>query len=70
MEISMSIRNLKSQIQSALIQESLMTHAEIAKKLGKDKSKISGYLQAMVDYDDLGMKRVGNAKVYFLKSKV
>jgi DNA-binding IclR family transcriptional regulator len=66
----MPVRNLKILIQNASERDSLMTHAEIAKKLRVDKSKISGYLQAMVDYGDLGMKRVGNAKVYFLKGKV
>ena len=65
----MAVRNLKIQIQNVLKQDSIMTHAEIAKKLSQDKSLISGYLQAMVDYGDLGMKRVGNAKVYFLKGK-
>jgi DNA-binding IclR family transcriptional regulator len=44
-----------------------LTHKDIAKKLKKDKAKVSGYLEAMVDYGDLSVKRLGNSKAYFLK---
>lgn len=43
--------------------------ADIAKKLKKDKAKVSEYLEAMVDYGELDVKRVGNSKLYFLNQK-
>lgn len=62
----MSLNSLRVVIKSFLEKEQLLTHVDIAKKLKKDKSKVSGYLQAMVDYGDLSAKKVGNSKVYFL----
>ena len=40
---------------------------EISKKLKRDKAKVSGYLQAMVDFGDISMQKIGNSKAYFLK---
>jgi len=57
-------------IKSLLKNNTFLTHRDIAKKLNRDKAKISGYLEAMVDYGDLSMKKVGNTKVYFLNNKV
>jgi len=59
---------LGKSILSLLEKESFLTHADIAKKLKKDKARISGYLEAMVDFGELSAKRVGNSKVYFLNT--
>ena len=34
-----------------------------------DKSKLSGYLEAMVDYGDLSIRKFGNSNVYSLKDR-
>lgn len=44
----------------------LLTPADIAEKLKKDKVRISGFLDAMVEYGDLSVKKAGNSKVFFL----
>jgi len=61
---------LQSVIKSLLEKEHFLSHSDIAKKLKKDKSKVSGYLEAMADYGDLEVKRAGNSKLYFLKTKI
>lgn len=44
-----------------------ITSPKVAKTLKIDKSLASGYIQAMVDYDDLQVSKEGNSKLYFLK---
>jgi DNA-binding IclR family transcriptional regulator len=65
----MPAQTLSEEILSLLEKESLLTPPEIAKKLKRDKAKVSGYLEAMVDHGDLGVKKAGNSKVYFLNEK-
>jgi len=56
-------------VKSLLEKTPFLIHMDIAKELGKDKAKVSGYLEAMVDYGDLSVKRVGNSKVYFIDKR-
>lgn len=65
----MASQALHRTIKSLLEDNSFLTHVDIAKKLKKDKAKISGYLQAMADYGEISMKRVGNSKVYFIDNR-
>lgn len=65
----MSGQTIGEAIQSLLQNESLLTPAEIAKKLKKDKVRVSGYLEAMVDYGKVSAKKVGSSKVYFLNKR-
>jgi len=65
----MATQMLLKPIKSLLERNSFLTHVDIAKKLKKDKARISGYLDAMVDYGDLSVKKVGNSKVYFLNKE-
>ena len=65
----MSLMALRQTIQSLLEKEPFLTHADIARQLKKDKAKVSGYLEAMVDYGDLEVKKAGNSKLYFLKTR-
>ncbi len=65
----MAAQVLRKPIKSLLEKNSFLTHVDIAKKLKKDKARISGYLDAMVDYGDLSVKKVGNSKVYFLNER-
>lgn len=65
----MSAQTLNETIRLLLEKEPLLTPPEIAKKLKRDKAKISGYLEAMVDCGKLSVKKVGNGKVYFLNEK-
>ncbi len=60
---------LQKLIKSLLENDSFLTHTDIAKKLKKDKARVSGYLEAMADYGDIFVKKVGNSKVYFLNVK-
>jgi len=60
---------LQASIKSLFVKEPFLTHSDIAKKLKKDKAKVSGYLEAMVDYGELEVKRAGNSKLYFLNKK-
>ncbi len=62
----MPTQMLRKSIKSLLEKNSFLTHVDIAKKLKKDKARVSGYLEAMADYGDLSSKKVGNSKVYFL----
>ena len=65
----MSEKTIGKAIHLLLEKESLLTPADIAKKLKKDKARVSGYLEAMVDYGKVSVKKVGNGKVYFLNEK-
>ena len=47
----------------------VLTHMQISKMLKKDKAKVSGYLEAMVDYGELVMKKFGNSKAYLLNDR-
>lgn len=66
----MSAQTLDEAIRLLLEKESLLTPADIAKRLKKDKVRVSGYLEAMVDYGKVSVKKVGNGKVYFLNKQV
>jgi len=66
----MSEQTIEKAIRFLLEKESLLTPADIAKKLKKDKARVSGYLEAMVDYGKVSVKKVGNGKVYFLNKQV
>lgn len=66
----MSEQTIGKAIRFLLENESLLTPAEIAKKLDKDKARVSGYLEAMVDYGELEVKKAGNSKIYFLNKQV
>ena len=72
-KIQMSEQTLSKAIHFLLekesLKESLLTPADIAKKLKKDKARVSGYLEAMADYGKVSVKKVGNGKVYFLNEK-
>ena len=60
---------LRKSIIEIIKQDSLLTHSEISKALKTDKAIVSGYLQAMVDYGEISMKKIGNSKVYFIEGK-
>lgn len=62
----MRCQMLRKPVIALLEKESFLTHIDVAKKLKKDKVRISGYLEAMVDFGELSVKKVGNSKVYFL----
>lgn len=66
----MSNNMLGTEIKSLLEKNQFLTYPDIAKKLNKDKAKISGYLEAMVDYGDLEVKKAGNSKIYFINKQV
>jgi len=42
---------------------------EIMKLIDMDKSKLSGYLQAMADYGDLSLEKYGTSYVYSRKAR-
>ncbi len=63
----MAPKALNKSIIAFLKENHFLTHAEISKKLKKDKSLVSGYLQAMADYGYISAKKAGNSKTYFLK---
>ena len=65
----MSNNMLQASIKSLLKKEPFLTHSDVAKKLKRDKAKVSGYLEAMVDYGELEVKRAGNSKLYFLNKQ-
>jgi predicted transcriptional regulator len=66
----MANQMLRKSIKAILQNHQFLTHTDIAKELKKDKSKISGYLEAMVDYGELSVKKVGNSKIYFMNERV
>ncbi len=65
----MSKNMLRDAIKSLLEKEPFLTRADISKKLKKDKAKVSGYLEAMADFGVVSVKKAGNSKLYFLKTK-
>ena len=65
----MSVKTIAERVHNFLHEESLLTHTEMVKKFAEDKSKVSGYLEAMVDRGEIMMKKVGKGKVYFLNEK-
>lgn len=66
----MSEQTIGKAIHLLLEREPLLTPGDIAKKLKKDKARVSGYLESMVDYGKVSVKKVGNGKVYFLNEQV
>ena len=67
--LKMPTQVLRTLIKTLLEDDPFLTHVEIAKALKKDKAIVSGYLEAMVDYGDICVKRFGNSKAYFLNDK-
>lgn len=65
----MPAQMLRNSIKSLLEKNQFLTHTDLAKKLKKDKARVSGYLEAMVDYGELSVKKVGNSKAYFLNER-
>lgn len=43
-----------------------LSQKDISKLVDMDKAKLSGYLEAMGDYGDLIIKKIGPSKVYSL----
>lgn len=66
----MPLKTIGERVHTLLQGESPLTHAEIVKKIAEDRARVSGYLQAMVDYGKISMKKVGNGKVYFLNKQM
>ena len=66
----MSNNMLRTAIKSLLEKHQFLTYPQVAKQVKKDKAKISGYLEAMVDYGDLEVRKAGNSKIYFLNKQV
>ncbi|MBU4232156.1 MAG: hypothetical protein L6277_10625 [Desulfobacterales bacterium] len=62
----MKAKPLKILIISFFKKGDSLSQKEISKKVEMDKSKLSGYLEAMVDYEDLIIKKTGPSKVYSL----
>ena len=60
---------LHKSIKSLLKGTPFLTQTDIAKKVKIDKVRISGFLEAMVEYGDLSVKKLGNSKVYFLNER-
>jgi hypothetical protein len=60
---------LKFKIKSLLNKGGPVPLKDISKVIDMDKSKLSGYLEAMVDYGDLSFKKIGPSNVYSLKSR-
>jgi len=56
-------------VKHLLTKDRFLTHVDISKKLKRDKAKVSGYLEAMVDYGDLCVRKIGNSKAYFLNDR-
>jgi predicted transcriptional regulator len=56
-------------VKHLLKKDRILTHMQISKMLKRDKAKVSGYLEAMVDYGELGMQKIGNSKAYFLNDR-
>lgn len=61
---------LTESIKSLLKDSPFLTQSDISKKIKADKVRISGFLEAMVEYGDLSVKKLGNSKVYFLNQQV
>ncbi|RZB29013.1 MAG: hypothetical protein AEth_00442 [Candidatus Argoarchaeum ethanivorans] len=56
---------LRTTIKSFFEKDQFLTNSELSKKLNKDKAMISGYLEAMVDYGDLSVKKQEIQKYIF-----
>lgn len=54
-------------ISSLFKKEAALSQKDISRLVDMDKAKLSGYLEAMVDYGDLKIKKMGTSKVYSLK---
>ena len=61
---------LSESIKSLLKDSPFLTQSDISKKIKADKVRISGFLEAMVEYGDLSVQKLGNSKVYSLNKKV
>ncbi|MHB8069915.1 MAG: DUF7343 domain-containing protein [Desulfobaccales bacterium] len=60
---------LRLKVKSLFKREEPLRQKDISKLIDMDKSKLSGYLQAMVDYGDLSIRKYGNSNVYSLKDR-
>ena len=56
-------------IKSLLQKSPFLTQSDISKKVKVDKVRLSGFLEAMVEYGDLSVQKLGNSKVYSLNEK-
>ena len=65
----MKHNHLKIKIKSLFKKGNFLPQKEISKLIDMDKSKLSGYLEAMVDYGDLSIRKFGNSNVYSLKDR-
>lgn len=61
---------LHKSIKSLLKKTPFLTQSDISKKVKVDKVRLSGFLEAMVEYGDLSVQKLGNSKVYSLNKKV
>ena len=66
----MAQKMLHKSIKSLLKKSPFLTQSDISKKISVDKVRLSGFLEAMVEYGDLSVKKLGNSKVYSLNEKV
>lgn len=64
-----NLKMLRYSILDLFKKERFLTTSKVKNVLKKDKSLISGYLQAMADYGDLELHKEGNLDLYFLKNK-
>jgi hypothetical protein len=62
----MKAKPLKFLIISFFKKDAPLSQKEISKLVEMDKAKLSGYLEAMGDYGDLIIKKVGPSKIYSL----
>ena len=60
---------LRTTIKTLFENDQFLTNSELSQKLKKDKARVAGYLEAMVDYGDLSVKKAGNSNVYFLNKR-
>lgn len=60
---------LHKSIKSLLKKAPFLTQSDISKNIKVDKVRLSGFLEAMVEYGDLSVKRLGNSKVYSLNDR-
>jgi hypothetical protein len=65
----MKPNNLRLLIKSLFNKGNPLSLKDISKLIDMDKSKLSGYLGAMVDYGDLSITKFGNSNVYSLKNR-
>ena len=60
---------LKMKIKSLFKKGNPLRQKDISKLIDMDKSKLSGYLEAMADYGDLSITKFGTSNVYSLKDR-